>query len=144
MKKLILMLTVCTFAMAGTVSAQKAKKPQKPKREVLATGKVVIQVVDGTETVELVRKDDTFSELMFTDAAGKKTRLVPARGVIPGAPGADCDSRSPVQYFNNSTSTIGLIICKGEQAGSYYITLDLPGGGTSKAQNRRVEVKLSK
>ncbi|MEO6253904.1 MAG: hypothetical protein ABIO79_11385 [Ferruginibacter sp.] len=152
MKKLIVVLTVCVFAVAGTVSAQKSHGTGA------GTGKVVFQDIhfimlqNGLNhltsiggvggSVQFVKKANNFSEVIYKDAAGNTTRLIPARGVVKGAPKTACKSD---MFFNDNVKNIGLVICKSDiQDGGFHITLDLPDGSTSKAQNRRVEVKLTK
>ena len=109
---------------------------------VLPNGANNLLTIDNKQAVQLVKRGDTFSEVIIKDAAGNTTRLATAQGVVSGAQEAECNSRNPVMYFSNGTN-MGLVVCKND-AGAFHITLDVPGGGTSKAQNRRVEVKLSK
>ncbi len=155
MKKMILMFAVCLFAAAGNVSAQVGTGQGTGKVSLqdfhfMKAGLNKLSSANGNETIHIVKKRETISEVLFIDVTGKSTKLFPAQAVIPGAPKTDCDSRIPVQFFNSAAGNIGFFICtSGATAGSpeKFYKLDVLStvhGATGKAQNRRVEVKLSK
>ena len=153
MKKLIIMLTICTIAIAGKVVAQGAGKVSTRDFSFLVEGVNKLVSSDGKETVQMVKRGEGVAEVVYIDPAGKRTKLMPAQGVIPGAPRADCNSRNPVQFYKSSTGTVGFFICTMDATATSlttrYFKLDVLSmekqpDGTSKAQNRRVEVKLSK
>ena len=145
MKKLITVLTVCVFAVTVNVSAQGGGKVvlQDIHWITLKNGLNHLSSISGVGgAIQFEKKANSFSEVIYKDAAGNTTRLIPATGVVKGAPGTACKSDV---FFNDNVKNIGLVICKSNTPdGGFHITLDLPDGSTSKAQNRRVEVKLTK
>jgi len=150
MKKIITILTVCVFAIAGTVSAQSAGMSAKSDLRwiVLPNGANNLITIDNKHIVQLVKRGDTFSDVIIKDATGKTTRLLPVQDVITTAPKTESSgSKFRYIYWSNGAD-IGMVVRKND-AGLFNITLDVPDLATAKtkagkAQNRRVEVKLSR
>lgn len=76
----------------------------------LREGTNTITVPGGKGTLTFLKKNDFFSNVIFTDAGGITSRLVPGNN-IPGAPKPICPFPIPEAWFVSSGS-IGLSICR--------------------------------
>lgn len=131
MKKLTAIFAVLVLATTIKVSAQGAGKVSvhdisitKVKIVKIGQGDVILSGVnlkEGTnrmQTKELlgtllfVKSGNTFSDVIFTDEAGKSTRLTPARGGTDGAPTPTCKTKLPDACFSSPDKNIGMCICK--------------------------------
>jgi len=150
MKKSIIAFTVFVLAVSGNSIAQTggmhvAAGDLNFSAAKMKEGSNSVIIKEGKGVLQFVKKGDTYAEVIYKNEAGKSTRLSPSSSGVNGTARPLCNTR-PAASFTNTDKTIGLCICSIDQpgAGGYIITLDLPDGTTGKAQNRRVEVKLSK
>ena len=135
MKKVIAIITVCLFAVAGNVSAQSQSAGKVVFQDFhftsnLTEGQNTIVVPDGKGTVKFTKRGSTFSNVIYTDAAGKSTRLQPGTGAANGAPAPSCKCPVPDACFGTENKSIGMCICKpcdvSSGNGPYTIGLLLP------------------
>ena len=75
-------------------------------------GPSTIPVPNGRGTLKLVVRGDKFSDVVYTDAAGKSTRLVPSPGGTAGAPKTECKYPIPDACFGTADKKIGLCMCR--------------------------------
>jgi len=143
MKKSILLLVLITGLMSFKSSAQ-----------------TTVQLVDGTNTITLPGgsslqfnfKGHYFSNMVFLDAAGTSHAIKTARSGVNGVAQPSCGADKVKELWASYQKDIGVCICKpkpkpngaGDAHLEFDMTIDMPGNSTGKAQNRRVEVKLSK
>ncbi len=122
MKKVILFAVL--FVAAFAAKAQKTSRPAPTSPlTVRFTDLLVssVKLVEGTNTVHLpgnygiirlVKRGDTFGDVVFTDVNGRETRLVPNDGTS-GAAAPDCDCPLPDACFSFPNSQqYGMCICK--------------------------------
>jgi hypothetical protein len=92
-----------------------------------------------TGTLVFVKKGNSFSDVIFTDKAGKSIKLTATRGGTNGAPKPECKTTLPDACFSSSDKNIGLCICKPATISSggndiYTVRMQIPigkpGGGT--------------
>ena len=74
---------------------------------------------------------DRFSNVVYTDAAGKQFRLAPVRPGTAGAPQPSCKYPLPDACFATADKNIGMCLCKPTDktsagGGEYTISLLLP------------------
>lgn len=75
-------------------------------------GNNTVQVPDGMGTIKFVKRGEKISDVIFTDAAGKATRLVPVQPGTNGAPKPSCKYPLPDACFATSDKNIGMCMCK--------------------------------
>jgi hypothetical protein len=131
MKKVSLILSLFLFAGISGLHAQKYKLYDVLVSSVkLTDGKNTVRLPDGNGSLELVKRGKGFSDVVFTDAAGKTTRLAPKQAGTGQLPKPACKFPIPDACFGTpSASEIGMCICRptdlttGEE---YSISLLLP------------------
>jgi hypothetical protein len=79
----------------------------KPKE-----GTNTVQVPDGMGTIRFVKRGVKISDVVFTDAAGKSTKLNPVQPGTNGAPSPSCKYPLPDACFATSDKNIGMCMCK--------------------------------
>ena len=79
----------------------------KPKE-----GNNTVPVPNGRGTIKFVKRGDKISDVVFTDAAGKSTRLNPAQPGTNGAPSPSCKFPIPDACFGTADKNIGMCMCK--------------------------------
>ncbi|RPE12383.1 hypothetical protein EGT74_02195 [Chitinophaga lutea] len=122
MKKVLILAVLFVTAIAA--KAQKTSGPAPTSSmKVRFTDLLVssIKLTEGTNTVrlpghhgsiQLVKRGDSFSDVVFTDVNGRETRLVPNDGTS-GAAEPDCDCPLPDACFSFPDSQqYGMCICK--------------------------------
>jgi hypothetical protein len=139
MKKLIAIVSVMAFLSSGKINAQVSPV-------VLKDGTNTISL-PGNSTLEFNFKGHYFSNFVFTDASGATHPLKTSRGIVNGVPAPSCRADQVRGAYASYQKDIGVYICMAKptpnvQYTEFDMTVDMPG--TGKAQNRRVEVKLSK
>lgn len=129
MKKVFVILSVFVLAIAGEVSAQaisteirssRIAKPlagDRPSESISLNftkveGPSTIPLSNGRGSLKLVVRGDRFSDVVYTDAAGKSTRLVPIPGGTAGAPKTECKYPIPDACFGTADKSIGLCMCR--------------------------------
>jgi hypothetical protein len=131
MKKLTVIFAVLVLATTIKVSAQPRGKVSTHDVSIAPTaitkvgpgqwvlsganlkeGTNRMQTKELTGTLVFVKKGDSFSEVIFTDDAGKPTRLTPTRGGTNGAPTPTCKTKLPDACFGSPDKNIGMCICK--------------------------------
>ena len=116
MTKIIVAFTVFVFAITGNIFAQAGGVHVGAGDVNFSAGKMkegvntVTKVGQGTLT--FVKKGETFSEVMFKDAAGVSTRLIPTPAGTGGAPNPECKTKLPDACFSSPDKNIGMCICK--------------------------------
>ena len=97
-------------------------------RVTMREGTNTITVTGGRGTLTFMKKNEFFSNVLFTDAAGKTSRLVPNNGNA-GIPKPVCQFPIPDASFGTA-GNIGLSICRASGfagiSGSFTISLLLP------------------
>ncbi|HMI78501.1 MAG TPA: hypothetical protein VK484_06885 [Ferruginibacter sp.] len=131
MKKLIVVLTVCVFAVTGKASAQIGTQEQnRSKVEIqglkagtnegpmilnvtsLKDGQNSMLIKQGKGTLQFTKKGDKFSNVSFKDSAGVVRQLVSVPAGTNGAPKPECKNPLPDACFGTADKNIGLCICK--------------------------------
>jgi len=131
MKKITAIFAVLVLATTIKVNAQGAGKVSVHDISITKTaitkvgpGQVVfssanlkegtnrMQAKELTGTLVFVKNGNSFSDVVFTDDAGKTTRLTPTRGGANGAPTPTCKTKLPDACFGTANKNIGLCICK--------------------------------
>lgn len=79
----------------------------KPKE-----GSNTVPVPNGRGTIRFVKRGDKISDVVFTDAAGKATRLNPVQPGTNGAPQPSCKFPIPDACFGTADKNIGMCMCK--------------------------------
>jgi hypothetical protein len=79
----------------------------KPKE-----GQNTIPVPNGRGTIKFVKRDGKISDVVFTDAAGKSTKLNPVQPGTNGAPQPSCKFPIPDACFGTADKNIGMCMCK--------------------------------
>jgi hypothetical protein len=134
MKKMFLVGMLFTFAMAASVNAQRNKEIEILSFQwgvTNSTGTQTVPVPGGKGTVKFDKTGDRFTNVVYTDAAGKKFRLTPAKPGTAGAPQPTCKFPLPDACFGTANKNIGMCICKptditSNSGGEYSISLLLP------------------
>jgi hypothetical protein len=155
MKKLIAGLGMILILMLFKTSAQVQKA---------GAGQLIlpaVQLVEGRNAVALPGgctlqfefKGNAFSNFSFLDSLGA-AHLLSASNATVSAPRPVCQSNQVRESYASSQKDIGVCLCKPNPPASgatnleYHLTIDMPIASNKtkagKAQNRRVEVKLSK
>lgn len=129
MKKLIVMFSVCAFAIAAKVNAQVVIMEDVIVSSVkLNEGSNSVPVPNGRGTIKLVKRGNSFTNVVFVDAAGKTTRLQGTQAGTNGAPQPSCKYPLPDACYGGPQN-IGLCICKPTDlttGNDYNIALLLP------------------
>ena len=129
MKKLTAIFAILILATTIKVSAQGTGKVSVhdisiTKVTKIGQGDVILSganlkegtnrmtVKELTGTLVFVKKGNSFSDVIFTDNAGKSTRLTPTRGGTNGAPKPECKTKLPDACFSSPDKNIGMCICK--------------------------------
>jgi hypothetical protein len=122
MKKVIVILSVFVLAISGKVSAQiGATAPQTSKttlEESLISGVTLregvnrIPVPNGRGTIQITKRGDRFSDVVYTDAAGKATRLAPNSGSAENLPKTPCKNKLPDACFGSASLNAVMCLCR--------------------------------
>jgi hypothetical protein len=141
MKKFFVVTTILLLLADKQIAAQTLSPFQ------LRDGTNTI-TLPGNNTLEFNFKGHYFSNFIFHDAAGTDHPLKTSRGTVNGVARPACRTNQMMDAYASYQKDIGVYICKpkpspGVEATEFNMTVDMPGA-TGKAQNRRVELKLSK
>ena len=105
-------------------------------RVTMREGTNTITVTGGRGTLTFMKKNEFFSNVLFTDAAGKTSRLVPNNGNA-GIPKPVC--QFPIQDASFGTGGIGLSICRASGtsglSGPFTVSLLLPAMQKIRTEN---------
>jgi hypothetical protein len=131
MKKVSIILSLFLLAATGSLFAQSYKLENVLISSAkLSDGKNTVRLPDGKGSIELVKRGDKFSDVVFTDAAGKSTRLAPAPAGTGGVPKPACKFPLPDACFGTpNAGQMGMCICKPTEVsngGDYTVSLLLP------------------
>jgi hypothetical protein len=131
MKKVSLILSMLVLATTGTLFAQSVTMSDVLISSVkINDGKNTIRVPDGKGTIQLVKRGDKFTDVVYTDAAGKESRLSPVRPGTGGAPKPACKFPIPDACFGiPNNQSVGMCICRPTDLSSgedFSISLLLP------------------
>ncbi|MEO6253908.1 MAG: hypothetical protein ABIO79_11405 [Ferruginibacter sp.] len=144
MKKVISIVTFFVVAFAFNVSAQDTKGTNNGgtaplKYELknimissvkIKEGTTTVPVPDNGGSIQITKLGKNVRRVIYTDAAGKSTRLEPTSGTANGSPKPTCKCPIPDACFGTANKNIGMCICKpcdlsnGEE--TYTIGLLLP------------------
>lgn len=94
----------------------------------LKEGVNTVPLPDGRGRITLIKRGDTFSNVVYTDAAGKAIRLAPNNGT-GNAPKPECKYPIPDACFGiPNNQNIGMCMCRPTDgaSGAYTISLLLP------------------
>jgi hypothetical protein len=132
MKKILLVCGLFVFAIAAQAQRhQETIEIPSFSFGTSATGAHTVQVPGGKGAISFNKRGDKFVNVVYTDAAGKKFRLVPAKPGTGGAPQPSCKFPIPDACFGTADKNIGMCMCKptdltSNGGGEYTITLLLP------------------
>ncbi|GGD53599.1 hypothetical protein GCM10011514_17170 [Emticicia aquatilis] len=113
MKKTIVVFALLLVAFVGKVSAQRYELENVLISSVKMTeGTNTVQIPNGRGTIRFVKRGETFSNVIFQDAAGKIERLSPSDGSVEGAPTIPCKCPVPDACFGTANKNIGMCMCK--------------------------------
>lgn len=142
MKKVSLILSMLVLATSVNLMAQGVGKVSlqdfhfKP-----IEGKNTVRVPNDNGTLTFVKRGDRFSDVVYTDAAGKATRLAPMQPGTGGAPKPPCKYPIPDACFGiPNNQSIGMCICKPTDLSSgedLNISLLLPAVQAAREAARR-------
>lgn len=132
MKKVIAVLSFLVVVVVNQVSAQSAGKVSFQDFHFVARlseGLNTIQVPNGKGVIRVIKRGDTFLNMMYQDVTGKIERLIPNDGSSEGAPTPQCKCPMPDACYTTANKNIGLCMCKPCELaadGEYNIALLLP------------------
>jgi hypothetical protein len=113
MKKTIVVFALLLVAFVGKVSAQRYELENVLISSVkMSEGTNTVQIPNGRGTIRFVKRGETFSNVIFQDAAGKIERLSPSDGSVEGAPTIPCKCPVPDACFGTANKNIGMCMCK--------------------------------
>lgn len=114
MKKVIVVLTLIVVALIGNnASAQGYELENVLISSVrMKEGANTVQIPNGRGTIRFVKRGQSFSNVIFQDAAGKIERLNPNDGSTESAPTPVCKCPLPDACFGTANKNIGLCMCK--------------------------------
>lgn len=113
MKKVSLILALFLFAAVSSLYAQVTMSDVLVSSIKMRDGKNTVRLPDGQGSLELVKRGDRFSNVVFTDAAGKITRLAPKPAGTGQSPKPACKFPIPDACFGTpNASEIGMCICR--------------------------------
>jgi hypothetical protein len=123
MKKVIFILSTFLIAAAGDVSAQVAPSTggssagEVPMDQISLNftkveGPNTVPIPKGRGTIKFVARGDKFSDVVFIDAAGKSSRLIPGNGPSAGAPNLPCKYPIPDACFGTANKNVGMCMCR--------------------------------
>ncbi len=145
MKKVISIVTLFVVAFAFSVSAQGTKATTNPggstplKYELkdvmissvkVAEGRNTVPVPSSGGVVQFTKLAKNFTNVTYTDAAGKTVKLQPTSGATNGGTKPTCKCPIPDACFGTANKNVFMCICKpcdisnGEE--TYSIGLLLP------------------
>lgn len=153
MKKVMVSLSVTVFAFVANVSSQIAAPTPEPTAYTytledciisgitMKEGSNTIPVPKGRGTIQLIKRGDRFSDVVFTDAAGKATRLAPNNGSTNNLPKPNCPYKIPDACFGAPTLNAVMCLCRPTNVAStsdpYTISLLLPAVQSTREAARR-------
>ncbi|WP_435357287.1 hypothetical protein [Emticicia sp. SJ17W-69] len=113
MKKSIVVFAFLVVTLVGKVSAQSYELENVLISSIKMTeGTNAVQIPNGRGTIRFVKRGETFSNVIFQDAAGKIVRLNPSDGTVEGAPTIPCKCPVPDACFGTANKNIGMCMCK--------------------------------
>jgi len=86
----------------------------------------------GQGTITFIKKGDSYSEVVFKDAAGVSTRLISTPAGTGGAPNPACKTKLPDACFGTANKSIGMCICRPGNISKGGYTLTFYGSGIFK------------
>ena len=136
MKKIIIAFSLFAFAITGNSFAQTGGVRVAVEYLNLSAEKIKegINTVTktGQGTLTFIKKGDSFSEVMYKDAAGVSTRLIPTPAGTGGAPNPECKTKLPDACFGTANKSIGMCICRPGKISKGGYTLTFYGSGVYK------------
>ncbi|NBA87755.1 hypothetical protein GVN16_18445 [Emticicia sp. CRIBPO] len=114
MKKVIVVLTLIVVALIGNNASAQGYELENVLISSLKMkeGANTVQIPNGRGTIRFVKRGQSFSNVIFQDAAGKIERLNPNDGTTEGAPTPVCKCPLPDACFATANKNIGLCMCK--------------------------------
>lgn len=122
----VLAFVAGSFAQSAPTGRTEAGKTTIKEFTVkLTDGNNSIAVPDGKGTIKFVKRGDKITDVVYTDAAGKSSRM--QSSTIPGAKPCKCPIPDACYSIPNNQS-IGMCICKAcdLSSGEHIVTLWLP------------------
>src|SRR5688500_13256568 len=134
MKKMYLTGLLFTFEMATQVNALSNNEFGIESFQwgpTSASDAQTITVPGGKGTMTIDKPGDRFTNVVYTDAAGKQFRLAPVRSGTAGAPPPTCKTPLPDACFGTANKNVFMCICKpsdfaGNSGGEYSIAILVP------------------
>lgn len=133
MKKVIAVLSffvvVLTNQAVGQRTSGKVQYHDLHFTARLIEGLNTVQVPNGKGVIRVIKRGDTFLNMMYQDVTGKIERLIPNDGSSEGAPTPECKCPMPDACYTTANKNIGLCMCKPCELaadGEYNIALLLP------------------
>ncbi len=141
MKKILFISAMFLMAMTTKLMAQRDSDGMVDAadyviwRKTFAIGTQTEPIPGGKGSVKFTRQGDKFNNVIFTDAAGKTHRLLPAKPGTNGAPKPGCAYPLPDACFATADKNIGMCMCKpGDLSNgeTYEVTARIPPVVSSK------------
>ncbi|HVK49870.1 MAG TPA: hypothetical protein VM488_18530 [Pseudobacter sp.] len=122
----VLAFATNSIAQTGSAGNREASKPViKEINLKLVDGSNTITVPDGQGTIKFTKRGDKVTEVVYTDAAGKSSRMQSSQVVGP----KPCKCPIPdACYSIPNNQSIGMCICKAcdLSSGNHVVTVWLP------------------
>jgi hypothetical protein len=136
-----LFFAVAFFAVAG-LSKLNAQTSYTLENVLISSIKIndgsnTVQVPGGRGTLKFTKRGETFTNVVYIDAAGKESPLRPSTG---NAPKPECKYPIPSACYSiPNNQNIGMCICRPNEvsAGNYNISLLLPAVQAAREAARR-------
>lgn len=115
-----------SMAQAGSAGNREAAKPViKEVTLKLVDGSNTVTVPDGNGTVKFTKRGDKITDVVYTDAAGKSSRMQSSQ--VAGPKPCKCPIPDACYSIPNNQS-IGMCICKAcdLSSGNHVVTMWLP------------------
>lgn len=122
----ILAFATHSMAQTGSAGSREAAKPVvKEIAQKLVDGNNSVTIPDGQGTIKFTKRGDKITDVVYTDAAGKTSRMQASQVVGP----KPCKCPIPdACYSIPNNQSIGMCICKAcdLSSGNHVVTVWLP------------------
>lgn len=111
MKKVCFVFAMLVFTTGSLMAQGKVTTQDFPMK--LSDGKNTVRVPNDQGSISFVKRGDRISDVVYTDAAGKATRLAPTKPGTGGAPNTSCKYPLPdACYSIPNNQSVGMCICR--------------------------------
>ncbi len=111
MKKVSLVVAMLVFVAGGLMAQGKVSLNDFHLK--LTDGKNTVKVQNENGTISFMKRGDKITDVVYTDAAGKTTRMEPTKPGTNGAPNTSCKYPLPdACYSIPNNQSVGMCICR--------------------------------